>query len=343
MGQWPLNMWIAAAALVGASLGTAAAPPAAPSGASSAVPPAAPPSPDAPQEEPRGPAAAERGESALARLSPEARSKASRRARAVYRMPDGTVWDNWWYGEFRDALKGFDALPKGAQPTVRQRAWGFKAGERRIAKEEERPHPLWHTLAPGPYYRTPFFYINTEHTTDADKGHGVMARIEREVADQWFVVYVQEFPKSEIGRLPYSFGSFGSVRISVFVPREVTARVGGELEGEFFLVVDKELRRPKAAPTTSWTCRYVHAAKLRLNAEQYAAALLAGEVEMIEWSFVRKIDRLGEKFEWTRRVVEARGEGAGQSAGEGAGDGGEAGKPGEEREEEAKREEEGAE
>ena len=240
---------------------------------------------------------------ALQRLSPEARGKAARRAKSVFRLPNGTVWDNWWYGEFRDALKVFDALPKDAQPGARERAWGFRAGSRRINGPDERPHPLWHTLAPGRYDSTPFIYINTAHATAADKSQRPMARIEKEIANRWFTVTVNEFPKYEIGRVPHSFSVYGHASVLVFVPREVTARIGGALEGEFFLVSDETLERPKGAPDGYGICRYIHAAKLRLNPEQYAAALLAGEVEMIEWSFKRSTDRMGEKFEWTRRVV----------------------------------------
>ncbi|MBX3406938.1 MAG: hypothetical protein KF869_09255 [Phycisphaeraceae bacterium] len=244
--------------------------------------------------------------SALAQLSSEARAKAARRARFVYRLPDGTVWDNWWYCEFREVLKVFDALPKDAQPGARERAWGFRAGSRRINGPEERPHPLWHTLSPGRHEQTPFMYINTGHATAVDKGAVPMARIEREVADRWFIVTVYEFPRFDIGRIPHSFGVYGHASVLVFVPREVTVRIGGTLEGEFFLVWDETLERPKGAPAGHGVRRYVHASRLRLNSEQYAAALLADEVEMIEWSFVRQTDRLGESFRWTRRVIDPR-------------------------------------
>lgn len=245
-------------------------------------------------------------QTALSQLSAEARAKAARRAKFVYRLPDGTVWDSFMYCEFREALRDFDATPAGAQPSSRARAWGFRAGSRGVAGPDERPHPLWHTLSPGRHDSLPFVYVNTAHATAADKGSKPMAQIEKEVADRWFVVYVQEYPKSEIGRLPVSFASLGAARIVVNVPREVTARVGGSLEGEFFLVSDGDLERPRGAPDGHRIARYVHASRLRLNPEQYAAALLAGEVEMFEWSFRRTTDRMGEKFEWSRRVVPVR-------------------------------------
>lgn len=281
--------------LVGVPMRHAAEPPVE---ADRPVPPAEPDAQDSPGDSDR--------QTALSQLSAEARAKAPRRAKFVYRLPDGTVWDSYMYCEFREALRDFDATPAGAEPSSRARAWGFRAGSRRVAGLGERPHPLWHTLAPGRHDYLPFVYVNTAHATAADKGSRPMAQIEKEVADRWFVVYVQEYQKSEIGRLPESFAPLGVVRIVVNVPREVRARVGGSLEGEFFLVSDGKLERPKGAPDGHLIARYVHASRLRLNAEQYAAALLAREVEMIEWSFRRTTDRMGEKFEWSRRVVPVR-------------------------------------
>lgn len=91
------------------------------------------------------------------------------------------------------------------------------------------------------------------------------------------------------------------------IPPEIRARPGEAIQGEYFFVPDPEAKKPDDVQTSGPMYRMVHASKLRLNAEEYAAALLAGQAEMIEWSFVRKTDRFGEKFEWTRRVVEAKG------------------------------------
>lgn len=261
--------------------------------------------PAAPPDNPPPAAASPAADSALAQLSSEARAKAARRAKFVYRLPDGSVWDSALYCEFRDVLREFDALPKDAQPGPRVRAWGFKAGSRQIGKADKRPDPLWHTLSPGPHDYTPFIYINTAHTTAADKGHKPMITIEKEVAPRYFQILISEYPKEAVGRLPVTFSSFGMSRCTAFIPAEIRARPGDALLGEFFLTADPDLPRPERAQEGNPLYRLTHAAKFRLNPEQYAAALLAAEVEMIEWSFRRTTNRLGENFEWTRRIVEA--------------------------------------
>lgn len=267
------------------------------------VPPAPPLAPPADDTPPAAPSPAP--DSALAKLPAEARAKATRRAKFVYRLPDGSVWDSSLYCEFRDVLREFDALPKDAQPSPRARAWGFKAGSRQVGKAEKRPDPLWHTLSPGRHAYTPFIYINTAHTTAADKGHKPMITIEKEVAPRYFQILISEYPKAATGRLPVTFSSLGMSRCTAYVPAEIRARPGDALLGEFFLTADPDLPRPERAQEGTPLYRLTHAARFRLNPEQYAQALLAAEVELIEWSFRRTTDRLGEHFEWTRRIVDA--------------------------------------
>jgi hypothetical protein len=266
------------------------------------VPPAPPPVAPADDSPPAAPSPAP--DSALVQLSAEARAKAARRAKFVYRLPDGAVWDSSLYCEFRDVLREFDALPKDAQPGPRVRAWGFKAGSRQIGKAEKRPDPLWHTLSPRPRPYTPFIYINTAHTTAADKGHKPMITIEKEVAPRYFQIEVREYPAASLGDLPPSFSYYGLARCTAYIPAEIRARPGDALLGEFFLTTDPDLPRPERAQEGIPLYRLTHAARFRLNPEQYAQALLAAEVELIEWSFRRTTDRLGEHFEWTRHVVE---------------------------------------
>lgn len=246
---------------------------------------------------------------ALMKVGAGARAAVARRARHVYRMPDGSVWDGAMYAEFRAALADYDNTRTRVILPTRARAWGFAEGRRAPARAGERPDPLWHSLQRPPAGQHPsFIYVNASSETLFERGQRPRAQVAKVHHGAVVEVNIKEFPGDEHMRLPASF-LFGSAHVAVLLPTGVGAREGGALRGEFFLVRDSTIERPRGLRPELHMYRYVHAHELRMTPEQYAAALLAGEAELVEWSFKRDRSRPEGGFVWTRRVVDVRADG----------------------------------
>lgn len=235
--------------------------------------------------------------SALERLPAECREAVKRRAKFVYELPDGSVWDGYWYFEFRRVLAAYDRA-KGKSVPAECAAWGFSEERRGPGKKDSRPHPLWRCVSSDKDY-TPFYYIDS-----GKQAGGRQAEVGKEVGERVYEVTLREFPgasSSDSLWLPYSF-HLGFARIAVEIPASMGIKEGDELVGEYFFLRDEETPDPKNPGQRAY--KVVHASDLRMTPERYAAAVLEGRVEIVEWDWKKETGRLGPRYEWTRTVVE---------------------------------------
>jgi hypothetical protein len=235
---------------------------------------------------------------------------AARRARFVYQLPDGSIWDSFYYLEFRELLADFDALKPKARPTGKLAAWGFESGKRWPAPPNARPSPLWHSQqATKSTAAIPFIYINSSMLSRDESEAGSHFRLGKQVAQTVFEFTYNEYPRVDENayRLPVH-ATMGFVRARVEIPRSLPAKPDAPLLGEFILV-PIGTRISDAAPTVGVpadqpTHRLYIASTLRMSPADYAAALRDGRAELIEWSFKRNTDRFAAPFTWTRTVID---------------------------------------
>lgn len=232
---------------------------------------------------------------------------AARRARFVYKLPNGTIWDSFYYIEFRQLVSDFDALKPKSEPTGKLAAWGFKAGRRGPASGEHRPNPLWHSLqAERNSASPPFAYVNTDlfNRTAADATSHF--RLGKQVDLNVYEFDLYEYPGDSL-YLPKHF-LFGLLRGRVEIPTTLPAKPNTGFQGEFILVpVSKHLS--PLTPTIGLadkqpSHRLYPASTLRMSPADYAAALRDGKAELVEWTFKRTTKPFANPYSWTRTVID---------------------------------------
>lgn len=235
---------------------------------------------------------------------------AARRARFVYKLPDGTIWDSFYYVEFRQLLADFDALKPKSEPTGKLAAWGFKAGKRAAARPGSRPHPLWHSLRAKPNESLlPFIYVNTAMLSRRESDAKTHFQLGKQVAPSVYEFTYHEYPADQYGfvNLPIH-ASLGLVQSRVEIPSTLPAKPNTPLSGEFLLVpIGKSLS--DMSPTLGRadnepSHRLIPASTLRMSPADYAAALKAGQAELIEWTFKRNTQPFTDPYTWTRTVID---------------------------------------
>lgn len=243
----------------------------------------------------------------LSSLPTAARPIASQRARYVYRLPDNSIWDSFYYLEFRKVLSEFDGLPKGTPIPASVAAWGFASTHRGPATPPLRPAPLWHTLQPPPEnsHLTPFIYINTAAQSSKSRSTEPVLKIGKESEPGVFAFTFTEYPGKQDAfvNLPCSV-SLGYATGSVRLPPTLRPASDGSLTGEFFLIRDDSATNQPKSDSPRQIRKLIHAQDLRLSPDQYAGELLARRAELVQWSFKRTTARLGDSYTWTRTPLE---------------------------------------
>ncbi|HMN42433.1 MAG TPA: hypothetical protein PKE29_16455 [Phycisphaerales bacterium] len=243
----------------------------------------------------------------LTNLPLPARESASKRARFVYRLPDNSVWDSFYYVEFRRVLADYDMLAKGVPLPASCESWGFTSNRRGPTDKSERPAPLWHTLQPPrattPY--TPFIYVNESLLSAKDRKRGPMLKCGKETAPHVYEFRFSEYPGSDhaVGRLPLAI-NLGYASGLLRLPTSIRPAADGSLTGEFFLVSDPTAATDAKSKNGHPGLKLIHAQDLRLTPDQYAAELLTRRAELIQWSFTRTPSRFGDTFTWKKTVVD---------------------------------------
>lgn len=247
--------------------------------------------------------------SVLATLTPASRSAVLRRAPFVYELPDGSIWDGYYYHEFRRVLNLYDTTST-SRPSVPAecRAWGFTAKHRAPGGRKHRPHPLWTSVQAKDTinFYTPFIYIDSTAPTPHEREAKPHAEVGKRLGLHLYEIKITEFPTDAISgmSLPHSFPVYGHATLPVLVPPQMKLKAGDSIKAEFFLITDPSIEVPSGAKqSTRKAARLVFAKDLRISPDRYAAALLDGRAELVEWTWKRQRTAMGDEYVWTRTVV----------------------------------------
>jgi hypothetical protein len=263
------------------------------------------PTSDPPQRRTPAPSPQSPPNQATPTLPASVQAAAERRARHVYQLPDGSIWDSYQYVQLRTVLAEFDGLKEGARPAGRVAAWGFKSGKRSVATKEKRPHPLWVSLQPqktNDY--TPFIYVNSSLLSPREKKADAYFKLGKQRRANVYEFTFHEYPgdQSALVGLPVSIW-LGYATGVVELPSGLSAAPDTSLSGEFVLV-------PLGTPPPSAgglpenpTHKLYHANTFRMTVEMYCRALAQGQAELVDWTFQRQTSSFGDTYTWTRNVI----------------------------------------
>lgn len=243
--------------------------------------------------------------SALERLVSPSRSVLLARARHIYRLPDGSVWDGHMLDRYRTALQRAVYRSESGNLAVRDEslaeAWGIqwlwsdqpgsmskpvKSGRERVVRSSPLTTnaPLWRSLRPAEPQRSPgFIYINEsdpDYLLSLDGWQGRYTSVTEPWPDGWFTIKQRHFASAQ------TTGQLSVINVKTDSPRQCA---GGRLLGEFFLWPDASLQfaDPRAAAAANRRYRYIPAAELRVSVEQLAEELEAGKFALSEFTFRR--------------------------------------------------------